>query len=90
MSTLNMLQYYQIDKPKHDQEFGRLAEMNLFKEQINWFQSKKTINVNYVEQFLSAIENGTELPILTENDGTIPREPSIGMDIDIVNNPFIC
>ncbi len=85
-----MLQYCQIDKPKCDQEFGRLAEINLFKEQINWFQSKETININYVEQFLTAIENGTELPALTANDGAIPREPSIGMDIDILHDRFIC
>ncbi|CAF3332542.1 unnamed protein product [Rotaria sp. Silwood2] len=90
MSTPNMLQYSQIDKQKCDQEFGRLAEMALFKEQINWFQSKDTINVNYVEQFLTAIENGTELPILTENDGAIRREPSTGMGVDLLNDRFIC
>jgi hypothetical protein len=64
--------------------------MKLFKEQINWFQSKETINVNYVEQFLSAIDNGTELPVLTANDGAILREPTLGMGIDIVNDRFIC
>jgi hypothetical protein len=46
--------------------------------------------VNYVEQFLSAIDNGTELPVLTANDGAILREPSLGMGIDIVNDRFIC
>ncbi|CAF3790133.1 unnamed protein product [Rotaria sp. Silwood1] len=79
MSTLNMLQQCQIDKPKCDQEFGRLAEINLFKKQINWFQSKETINTNYVEQFLTAIQNETELPVLTENDGAIPRESSCSL-----------
>ncbi|CAF5152821.1 unnamed protein product, partial [Rotaria sp. Silwood1] len=59
-------------------------------KQINWFQSKETINTNYVEQFLTAIQNETELPVLTENDGAIPREPSYSMAIDIVNDRFIC
>jgi len=64
--------------------------MNLFKEQIHWFQSKETININYIQQFLNAIENETELPVLTGNDGAIPREPSIGMGVDILNDRFFC
>jgi hypothetical protein len=85
-----MLQYLEIDKPKCDQEFGRLGEMNLFKEHINWFQSKETININYIQQFLNAIENETELPVLTRNDGAISREPSIGLGVDILNDRFFC
>ncbi|CAF1670393.1 unnamed protein product [Adineta ricciae] len=90
ISTPNVLQLYQVNKPKTDEEFGRLAELNLFHEQIDWFQSIDTINTNYVEKFLDAIENGTHLPSLTENDGAIPRQSSTTMDVDIINDMFIC
>ena len=83
-----MLQFYQINKPKYDKDFDRLAGMKLFKEQINWFQSKEAINMKYVEKFVNAIENGTELPILTANDEAIPRTPLTGMGV--VNDRFIC
>lgn len=90
MSTPNLPQSYHIDKPKCDQEFGRLAEIKLFNAQINWFQSAETINGNYLEQFITAIENGSNLPVLTEKDGAIPREASTGMGVDISNEHFIC
>ncbi|CAF1215377.1 unnamed protein product [Adineta ricciae] len=66
------------------------TELNLFHEQIDWFQSIDTINAHYVEKFLDAIENGTHLPSLTKNDGAIPRQPSTTMGVDIINDMFIC
>ena len=60
------------------------------KAQNDWFQSKETINVSYLVEFMSAIENGTNLPVLTEHHGAIAREASTSMGVDLSNEQLFC
>lgn len=82
MDISNDLQFYQIQNSKNQ------TEMSLFNDQIDWFRSKDTINLKYIKEFLTAIDNGTQLPILTNTIGAIKRKPSpgIGVNIELVHS----
>lgn len=59
-----------------DPEFGRIVERNIFRAAVDWPESirKELVSLQYVEDFLKSIENGTTLPILDNNVSLIERE----------------
>lgn len=76
---------------KSDLEFGRMAEIELFNGQVNWWQSVDTIDINYVLAFISAIEEGTKVPTFSENDQPVYRKPSVASGIDFEEgDDFLC
>lgn len=43
-------------------EFGAYVEKRIFNKQVDWFMSTETFDVEYVERFINAIENQSQLP----------------------------
>lgn len=75
-------------------EFGVYNEVRLFNSQVDWFSSAEQnielLDVKRIEQFITAIETGSMLPIGSIS-GTLPRIQSPGMGgADIQQKSYIC
>lgn len=75
-------------------EFGMYNEERTFNLQVDWFRSARenliNLDVNYIERFVKAIEDGTVLP--TGNiSGAVSRMQSPGMGgADIQLSCYVC
>lgn len=71
--------------PPNIHEFGVFVEHTVFGTQVDWFSSRSTVDRNYMEMFIKAIENQTELPA-GSIDGAVPRASTTdigGADIQL-------
>ncbi|CAF2135960.1 unnamed protein product, partial [Rotaria magnacalcarata] len=68
-------------------EFGRLCEMAFFSGQIDYWQSAadNNWNLDYLQQFITAIESASAIPKFNSTNNYVKRFPSTtsGLDIDL-------
>lgn len=71
-------------------EFGAHVERRIFKKQVNWFDSAETVDIEYVERFINAIETQSQLPDGFIK-GAVPRAglPDVG-GADLQLTGYIC
>lgn len=81
MSTPKFIVNY--DPRQKDLEFGRMAETIFFYGSVDWIRSRLSIAPNFINTFLTGVNNNTELPMLGRDQGQIYRSKSIGVGADI-------
>lgn len=75
--------------PPNRYEFGRYNETRVFNVQVDWFLSSKTVDMGYVERFITSIENG-QLLQTGFVEIVVERQPSIGFGLDIQIPWYLC
>lgn len=64
--------------------------MKIFNGQVNWLMSWTSVDNQFMKTFISAIENGTKLPLIVENMSFVFRTPSTMSGVDIEISDYLC
>lgn len=75
--------------PPNRYEFGKYNEIRVFNMQVDWLLSCETIDMSYVERFITSVENGQMLPA-GFLEGAVRRRESIGFGLDIQMPFYLC
>lgn len=76
-------------------EFGAYVERKFFLYQPDWFLSATNnadaLDVTHIKSFINSVEAGTDLPELTNIEGSLPRGEVQSMGgADLIFKGYIC